>query len=58
MFALLEIPLLGFLAAPDRTRDLTGRVNDWMTRHHRTILVSAAGALGLYLVVTATLTLV
>ena len=57
MFAFLEIPLLAFLAAPDRTRELTGRVNDWMTRHHRTIVVSAAGALGLYLVVTATLTL-
>jgi hypothetical protein len=52
MFALLEIPLLAFLAAPDRTRELTGRVNDWMTRHHRTIVVGAAGALGLYLIVT------
>jgi hypothetical protein len=57
MFAFLEIPLLAFLAAPDRTRELTGRVNDWMARHHRTIVVGAAGALGLYLVVTASLTL-
>jgi len=58
MFALLEIPLLAFVLAPDRTRELTGRVNDWMTRHHRTIVVVAAGALGLYLVVTASSALV
>jgi len=58
MFALLEIPLLGFLAAPDRTRDLAGRLHDRMTRHHRTIVVSAAGALGLYLLVTGLTALV
>jgi hypothetical protein len=52
MFALVELPLLGFLLSPDRTRALTGRFNEWMARRRRTIVVVVAGAVGAYLLVS------
>jgi len=52
MFALIELPLLGFLAAPERTRAITGKLNDWMTRHKRILIVVIAGAGGTYLLVS------
>ena len=52
MFALLELPLLGFLVAPDRARALTERLNRWMTRHKRTLITVVAGVGGLYLLIT------
>jgi len=52
MFAFLELPLLGFLIAPDRARALTERLNRWMTRHKRTLITVVAGVGGLYLLIT------
>jgi hypothetical protein len=52
MFALIELPLLGFRVAPERTRVLTEGLNDWMTRHKRTLIVVVAGAGGAYLLVS------
>jgi len=52
MFAFLELPLLGFLIAPDRARALTERLNQWMTRHKRTLITVVAGVGGLYLLIT------
>jgi Sap, sulfolipid-1-addressing protein len=52
MFALIELPLVGFLAAPDRTRTLTENLNSWITRHRRTLIVLVAGAAGTYLLVS------
>jgi Sap, sulfolipid-1-addressing protein len=49
MFAFIELPLLGFLLAPDRARAVTERFSDWMTRHKRQLLVVVAGAGGVYL---------
>ncbi len=51
MFALVELPLVGFAFAPDRTRALVGRLDDWLGRHSRTIVTVAAGAIGLYLLI-------
>ena len=48
MFALLELPLLGSINAPDRTRELVGKLDDWMGSHRRTIVTVAAGTIGLY----------
>lgn len=52
MFALIELPLVGFLFAPDRTRKLAHRLNSWMNRHKRSLLGVAAGAGGAYLLVS------
>ena len=41
-----------FGRTPDRTRALTARFNEWMTRHRRTIVVVVAGAVGTYLLVS------
>lgn len=51
MFALVELPLIGFVFAPDRTRALVGRLDHWLGRHSRTIVTVAAGAIGLYLLI-------
>jgi hypothetical protein len=51
MFALLELPLLGFVLAPDRTRELVGRLHDWLGRQRRMIVVVVSGAIGLYLLI-------
>ena len=40
MFALIELPLLGFVLAPDRTRLLTEKLNGWMTDHRRTLIMN------------------
>ncbi|HVI18035.1 MAG TPA: GAP family protein [Gaiellales bacterium] len=52
MFALIELPLIGFLLAPDRTRSLTAKLNGWMTAHRRTLIVIVAGAGGAYLLIS------
>ena len=45
-FALVEVPLLGYLAAPDKTRALIAALHDWIrSRRLRAIahLLAAAG---------------
>jgi hypothetical protein len=52
MFAFIELPLIGFLVAPEKTRKLAQQLNHWMTRHKRTLVGVAAGAAGTYLLVS------
>jgi hypothetical protein len=52
MFAFIELPLLGFLFAPERTRSVTERFNGWMSRHKRTLITVVAGIGGSYLLST------
>ena len=52
MFALIELPLLGFVLAPERTRSLTQKLNVWMTQHKRTLITVAAAIGGSYLLST------
>lgn len=52
MFALIELPLIGFVLAPERTRKLTGNLHAWMTAHRRALIVSLTGVIGTYLVVS------
>ena len=52
MFALIELPLLGLVLIPDRTRSLTEKLNAWMTAHRQTLIVIVAGAGGAYLLIS------
>ena len=52
MFALIELPLLGFALAPERTRSLTERLSGWMTDHRRILIVVVAGGVGAYLLIS------
>ena len=51
-FALFELPLLGLVLLPDRTRSLTEKLNHWMTAHRRIVIVFLAGAIGTYLLIS------
>jgi threonine/homoserine/homoserine lactone efflux protein len=51
MFAFIELPLLGFVLAPERARTLTEKLNGWMTRHKRTLITVVAGVGGTYLLI-------
>ena len=52
MFAAIELPLLGFVLAPERTRSLTEKLNRWMTDHRQILIVIVTGAVGIYLLVS------
>jgi hypothetical protein len=47
---LLEIPLLGYVFAPERTQDTITRFKDWMSRKGRTAAVIGAAVIGVLLV--------
>lgn len=51
-FALIELPLLGLVLIPERTRSVTEKLNDWMTTHRRIVIVFLAGAIGAYLLIS------
>jgi hypothetical protein len=50
-FALIEVPLVCFVLAPERTRATLTAINDWVAGHVRQIGEGAALVLGIYLVV-------
>ena len=54
---LLELPLLGYVFAPDSTRDRVTRFKAWMARSGRSAAVIGAGAIGLVLIVRGLITL-
>jgi hypothetical protein len=54
---LLEIPLLGYLFAPDRTQDTVTRFKDWMGRKGRSAAVIGAAVIGVLLVGRGLITL-
>ena len=49
LFALIEIPLAGFLLSPVRTTELTTRFSAWLSRNARRVGAIALGAVGAYL---------
>jgi hypothetical protein len=51
-FAMIELPLIGLVVAPDRARVLTEKLNVWMTAHRRILIVILAGAIGTYLLIS------
>jgi hypothetical protein len=54
---LLEIPLLGYVFAPDRTQDTVTRFRAWMSRKGRSAAVIGAAAIGVILVARGVITL-
>ena len=54
---LLELPLLGYFLAPDRTQDTVSRFRGWMGRSGRTAAVIGALVIGLWLFVRGVVTL-
>lgn len=51
MYALAEIPLIGYILAPERTQDVITRANDWLGEHSRQLAVLLCGAAGAFLLV-------
>ena len=54
---LLEIPLFGYVFAPERTQDTVTRFKDWMARRGRTAAVIGAAVIGVLLVGRGVITL-
>jgi Sap, sulfolipid-1-addressing protein len=53
---LLELPLLGYLFAPDSTQRAVSRTQDWLHRRGRTLVVIGLGAIGVVLVIRGLIT--
>ena len=51
MFALVEVPLVGYLVAPQRTSDAVHAFDAWLRAHARAVGLGIAVAVGVYLVV-------
>ena len=54
---LLELPLLGYLFAPDATEERVTRFKAWMGRNGRNVAVVGAGVVGAWLVARGVITL-
>ncbi len=50
---IIEIPVVAHAIWPEQTLRVVTAVNGWLSRHGRTIVMIAAGAAGIYLVVTS-----
>ena len=48
MFAFVEVPLLGYLLAPDRAVSATNRFNDWLDRNAQRLGVAALTVVGIF----------
>jgi hypothetical protein len=48
---LLEVPLIGYAVAPERTQDAVTRFRDWMGRRGRDAAVIGAAVIGLWLLI-------
>jgi hypothetical protein len=53
----LELPLLGYVFAPERTQDTVTRFRAWTGRSGRTAAVIAAGVIGVWLLARGIITL-
>jgi hypothetical protein len=51
-FGLIELPLLGLVLIPKRTRSVTEKLSNWMTNHRRIVIVFISGAIGTYLLIS------
>lgn len=54
---LLELPLLGYVFAPDRTQATVNRFRSWMARKGRTAAIMGSAGLGIWLIARALITL-
>jgi hypothetical protein len=51
MFALIEVPLIAYLVAPERAAGIVAGFNAWIRSHGRQIMETVAATFGVYLVV-------
>jgi hypothetical protein len=58
MFALVEVPLVGLVLAPDRAEPLVRSLNDWLDRNGMRVVTGALALVGLFLVVRGIVELV
>jgi len=49
-FTLVEVPLVGYMVAPERTRVAVGSFNEWFRTHLRQIGEVVAAVIGVYLI--------
>jgi hypothetical protein len=54
MFACVEIPLIGYGVAPERTEALVARAHDWLGVHSRQMAVALCGIAAVYLTIKGT----
>ncbi len=52
MFALAELPLIGYALDPDRTRVRVQRFQGWLSENGRIVARWAATLIGVYLTIT------
>lgn len=57
MFAFVEVPLVGYLFAPERTAALTNRFNAWVSANGRRLGSWVAAAIAAYLIVRGVIAL-
>src|SRR5207247_5825033 len=50
MFLLAELPWLGLMLAPERTDELVGRMNQWLSANGRRIAIVLSAAFGAFLI--------
>ena len=55
---LLEVPLLGYVFAPDWTKDAVARFRDWLGRNGRRVGIRVAAVIGVLLIVRGVITLI
>ena len=55
---ILELPLLGYVFAPDSTKDRVDRFKVWLGRRGRTVAVIGTGVIGLWLLISGVIALV
>jgi len=55
---LLEVPLLGYVFAPDWTKDAVARFRDWLARNGRRAGIRVAAVIGVLLIVRGLITLI
>ncbi len=58
MFALIEVPLVGYLVAPAWTAQATARFNVWLRENASRLAVGALAVVGLFLVISGIVNLV
>jgi MFS family permease len=51
MFTWAELPLVGYLVAPDRTEEAVGSIHDWLGSHGREIAMAVCGVGAVYLAI-------
>ena len=51
MFAFVEIPLIGFVVAPEPTKRATARFNAWLDRNGHRLGIGALAVIGAYMIV-------